>query len=127
MTGGMLAGELRVKAGVDFGHDLAFGGARILEVLKQLQATYPFNVTITSARDGVHSGPNDPHPLGNAFDIRTHDLTLAQEQRLLADLQVTLGSRFYAFLEHPDLIDVHIHVQVARGTTYTIADYLRSA
>lgn len=105
-------------------------GARILEVLKRLVAGYDFDVTITSARDGIHSGPADPHHSGEAFDLRTQDLTPAQKLILLMDLRRELYKtprRFFAFLEAPDTGNEHIHVQRRAGTTYSATDYLTSA
>lgn len=123
-------GKLLVKEGVDFGTSLHFAGARILDVLKVLVASYDFDVTITSSRDGIHSGPDDPHHFGAAFDLRTHDLTTAQAARLLHDLQRVLyrtPRRFYAFLESPQQPNEHVHVQLRSGTVYTITDYLQNA
>ena len=59
-------GTLRVKPGVVFTPQLPPAGARILEVLKRFVELYTFNVTITSAADGEHSGPADPHHTGEA-------------------------------------------------------------
>lgn len=120
-------GSILVKPGVDFGAELAPAGAQILDHLKRLVAAYPFNVTITSARDGVHSGPADPHHSGEAFDLRTHDLTQEQKGLLLTDLQKGLGERFFAFLEAPNTDTEHIHVQRRRATTYSVLDYLSNA
>lgn len=117
-------GRILIKAGVDFGTCLAPAGAQILGTLKRLVAAYTFDVTITSARDGVHSGPTDPHHTGEAFDLRTHGLTDLQKNLLLADLQKGLGRRFYAFLEAAGTDNEHIHVQRARATTYSVLDYL---
>lgn len=118
---------LKVKTGVEFGASLAPAGARILDALKQLSRQYVFDVTITSARDGAHSGPNDPHHTGEAFDLRTHGLTDGQRDRLLHDLQAVLyldPRRFYAFLEAPGTPNEHIHVQRRAGTIYSVQDYL---
>ncbi len=120
---------LRVKDGVDFGTSLAPGGARILEALKKLASGYNFDITITSARDGVHSGPDDPHHSGEAFDLRAHDLTPPQISRLLGDIRMALyrePRRFYAFLEAPGTPNEHIHVQRRAGTTYSTLDYLQN-
>jgi hypothetical protein len=121
-------GHLLVKAGVDFGTFLAPAGAQILEKLKLIVAGFDFNVTITSSRDGVHSGPLDPHHTGEAFDLRVNDLTPGQIQRLLNDLRLSLyrdPRRFYAFLEAPGTPNEHIHVQRRAGTTYSVLDYLQ--
>lgn len=122
-------GRILVKDGVDFGTSLAPAGAQILSVLKTLVKAYSFDVTITSARDGVHSGPDDPHHSGEAFDLRTHDLTAAQAALLLHDLQTALypgARRFFAFLEASGTDNTHIHVQRRSGTTYSALDYLNN-
>jgi hypothetical protein len=121
-------GQIFVKQGVEFGPLLAPAGARILEVLKQLVAGYDFHVTLTSARDGIHSGPQDPHHSGEAFDLRVNDLQPAQIQRLLNDLQFHLyrdPRRFYAFMEAPGTPNAHIHVQRRAATSYSAVDFLQ--
>lgn len=120
-------GQLLVKPGVEFGSSLAPAGARILELLKRLAGTYDFNVTITSARDGQHSGAGDPHYSGEAFDLRTRTLTASQKLRLLNDLRGELHKeprRFYAFLEAEGTVNEHIHVQRRNGVVYSVRDYL---
>lgn len=121
--------QILIKDGVDFGTDLAPAGARILDELKRIVAGYDFDVTITSARDGVHSGPADPHHSGEAFDFRTHGLTPEQRGRLLNDLQAALyrdPRRFFAFIEAPGTDNEHIHIQRKAGTTYSVLDYLKN-
>ena len=79
------------------------------------------DLTITSGTDAAleHSGPNDPHHRGEAYDIRTHDLTEQQKASVLSALMAVLGwDRFYAFIEAPDTENEHIHLQVKKGTTY---------
>lgn len=120
-------GSLLVKPGVDFGTVLAPAGARILEYLKRQVRTYDFDIVITSARDGVHSGPTDPHYSGEAFDLRTKPLTDEQKRRLLNDLRTELypePRRFYAFLEAEGTDNEHIHVQRRNGVVYSARDYL---
>ncbi len=119
---------IRCKPGVDFGAALAPAGARILEVLKHLAGDYPFDLTITSARDGVHSGEGDPHHTGEAFDIRTHGLTPEQKRRVILDLQAELYREprlFFVQIEGRGTTNEHIHCQRRKGHTYTINDYLR--
>ncbi len=121
-------GKLLVKAGVDFGSSLAPAGAQILGALKAIVSGYPYDITITSSRDGRHSGgATGPHGMGEAFDIRTRNLTLARKQQLVKDLQLCLGARFFTFLEAPGTANEHIHCQRKRNTTYSIQDYLRDA
>lgn len=121
-------GRLLIKPGVVLGSSLTPAGARILDTLKRNVRAYGFDVTITSARDGTHSGPNDPHVLGEAFDLRTHGLSTAQKTLLLSDLKSDLyrGAmpHFFAFLEAPNTPNEHIHCQRRAGTTYTMLDYL---
>lgn len=115
-------GNVLIKSGVEFAV-IAPAGMRILEVLKSIVRSYPFNVTITSGTDGTHSGPKDPHYLGMAYDIRTNSLTPERKQLLLTDLLKSLGPQFSGFIEHPGQANEHIHVQRLYGTTYTIEDY----
>ncbi len=124
-------GRLLVKPGVLFGTELAPAGARILDVAKKVAELVDFDVTITSARDGEHSGPNDPHHSGRAFDFRTNTLKPEQKARLVTSLQNGLYTsqprRFYVFLESPGLPNEHVHAQQRQGTVYTMMDYLANA
>ncbi len=124
-------GRLLVKPGVDFGTALAPAGARILDVAKKVADLVDFDVVITSARDGAHSGPADPHHTGEAFDFRTTTLKPDQKARLLTSLQNGLYNsqprRFYIFLEAQGLPGEHIHAQRRAGTHYSIMDYLANA
>lgn len=120
-------GRLLTKPGVDYGAQAGWAGARILEVAKVCVVAYPFDVTVTSARDGDHSGPLDPHRSGEAFDFRTHDLPPGMPEQLCRDLSQALGVRFYAFLEALGTPNAHLHVQRAKGTLYGPLDYLRNA
>ena len=120
---------LLIKPGVDFGTSLSPAGARILEVLKALSTTHTFDITITSARDGVHR-PGSAHYTGEAFDLRTHGLSEAQKGLLLNDLARVLYKehrRFFAFLEAPGAENEHIHVQRRSATPYSVLDYLQNA
>jgi hypothetical protein len=114
---------LRVKDGVQF-TVIAPGGFRILAAFEDAADQIAHDLTITSACDGAHSGPNDPHHRGEAYDIRTKDLpdkmlTLAKIKDFLgipeSDDQ---GSRFFAWIECAGQDNEHIHVQVRKGTTY---------
>ena len=124
-------GRLLVKPGCNFGAELHPAGARILEVAKRVADLVDFDVTITSARDGEHSGPLDPHHSGEAFDFRTNTLRPEQKARLVTSLQNGLYTsqprKFYVFLESPGLPNEHIHAQRRQGTRYTMMDYLSNA
>lgn len=95
---------------------LAPGGIAILSAFDLTAKQIGHDMTVTSALDGEHSGPEDPHPHGNALDGRTHDLP--NPQHALETLKVQLGPLFYAFLEDEGTPNAHIHAQVARGTVY---------
>jgi hypothetical protein len=119
-----------VKPGVEFGNELAPAGCRILDAIKRIAQEVDFDIVITSARDGVHSGPNDPHHSGEAYDLRTKTLQPAQKTLLVTLLRRELYQtprRFYCFLEAAGGGNEHVHVQRRAGTTYSIYDYLSGA
>jgi hypothetical protein len=107
---------VRVKDGVQF-TVIAPGGFVLLAAIDGAAAAIGHDVTITSACDGCHSGINDPHHRGEAYDVRTHDVP--DKAKLLAEIQARLEpTRFYAFIEASDTDNEHIHVQVRKGTVY---------
>ena|SRR5258708_40052258 len=112
-------GVVRVKPGVLF-TVIAPGGFRILSAIDQTAYTLGIDLTITSACDGEHSGPDDPHHRGEAYDIRTHDLTIEQKNDILNEIMNNIfdWDHFYGFLESPDTDNEHIHIQVKKGTVY---------
>lgn len=128
-----MTGCLRVKDDVLF-TTIAPGGFRILSALDQAALTLDLDLTITSACDCAHSGPDDPHHRGEAYDVRTHDHTREDVQRILRmvmdDLarsprdeptRVDAGLKtmnFYGFLEAPGTDNEHLHFQVRKGTEY---------
>lgn len=76
-------------------------------------------LVITSGSDGAHSGPDDPHHLGHALDLRTHNFpTRADRFALASQLEARLGKFFFAFVEDPDSPNEHVHVQVRKGCVY---------
>jgi hypothetical protein len=107
---------VRIKPGVLF-TTIAPGGFRILAAIDFVAEGNAHDLTITSACDGEHSGPNDPHHRGEAYDVRTHDLD--NKDDVLKQLQFQLGTEsFYAFLEDPGTDNEHIHIQVKKGTVF---------
>lgn len=107
---------VRVKDGVLF-TIIAPGGFRILEAISKVAGDCGHDLTITSACDGEHSGPDDPHHHGLAYDIRTHDLP--DPALILQSIQTELGTDlFYSFIEAPGTDNEHIHIQVKKGTIY---------
>jgi hypothetical protein len=107
---------VRVKDGVQF-TVIAPGGFHILAAVEYAAGFLRHDLTITSACDGEHSGPDDPHHKGEAYDIRTHDLP--DKQLALDTLVRFLGdTRFYTFLEDEGTDNEHIHSQVRKGLIY---------
>lgn len=120
---------------------LAPAGVRILEAIKQAAKTVGVQIVITSGRDGVHSGPSDPHKLGEAFDLRTHGYTDEEKRDLLTQIMLSLQTedpqdapietagglatkRFFGFLEDAGGPNEHLHIQRRNNTVYTLDDYL---
>ena len=106
---------VRVKPGVEF-TTIAPGGFELLSAIALTAKEIDHDLTITSACDGEHSGPDDPHHRGEAYDIRTHDL--ANPEHALQALMVQLGPRFYALLEDEGTDNAHIQCQIAKNTLY---------
>lgn len=116
---------LKIKNGVEF--KFSPGGFQILQSIKTISKLINHDLTITSGSDGIHSGPNDPHYYGNAYDIRSKDLDSTMKQQVLANLNNILGrDKFYFFLENPNLDNEHFHIQVKNGHTFDITDWLNS-
>jgi hypothetical protein len=109
---------VRVKPGVEF-TVIAPGGFCILSAIQRATSEVGVDLWITSACDGEHSGPSDPHHSGNAFDVRSHDLPSEIKQKVLDCVNGILGVQaFYGFLESPDTDNEHFHFQIKKGTVY---------
>lgn len=114
---------VRVKPGVLF-TVIAPGGFRILAALEDAADQLGHDLTITSACDGAHSGPDDPHHRGEAYDVRTKDLpdknlALAKIKDFLGIPEsLEQGPCFFAWIENEGQDNEHIHAQVRKGTTY---------
>lgn len=115
MTNGFVA----VKEGVNF-TTIAPGGFVLLAAIVNSARALEWDLTITSACDGIHSGQEDPHHRGEAYDIRTHDVPDPQKllDQLIANLDARDPGRFFAFIEASGTPNEHIHCQVKKGTTY---------
>jgi hypothetical protein len=106
---------VRTKPGVEFSI-IAPGGFKILSAIVAVAEKLGHDLTITSGTDGEHSGPNDPHHRGEAYDVRVHDLP--DPTLVLQTLQAELDhTQFFSFLEDPGSENEHLHVQVKKGTT----------
>ena len=127
---------VRAKLGVQF-TTIAPAGFAILAALYLAARMRLVDLTITSACDGAHSGPDDPHLRGEAYDVRTHGLSPADIDALLSTIMVLLREpgepvptpalgiprslvteRFFGFLEQPGTDNEHLHIQRRRGQVY---------
>lgn len=113
-----MVGVVRTKDGVLF-QKIAPAGFRILSAIDQVAQVLSVDLVITSGTDGEHSGPNDPHHRGEAFDVRSQGFSAELKQQVLDGIMHRLGfERFYGFLEAEATTNEHIHVQRKKGTTY---------
>lgn len=107
---------IRIKDGVSFA-TISPAGFRIFSALEEVAARIGHDLTITSACDGEHSGVDDPHHRGEAYDVRSHDLP--DKLAALNYLKMILSeAKFYAFLEDETEENEHIHVQLRHGIMY---------
>ena len=106
---------VKVKEGVTA--ILSPAGIRLLGVLDTVARLLGRDITITSGSDGEHSGPDDPHHKGNAYDIRTHDDF--DKQQLVVTIENKLAEispgRYYVFIEDEGSTNEHIHAQLRHG------------
>lgn len=136
MNGEQPRGAVRVKPGVLF-TSIAPAGFRLLGAIESTARALRVELTITSACDGVHSGPDDPHHCGEAYDVRTHGFTDPVKDTIVFAIiracaepgaglpepipgiaRSRATSRFFGFVENPGAPDEHIHVQLRRGRSY---------
>ena len=94
---------------------------RLLDAVVKVAATLDDvdAVVITSGSDGEHSGPSDPHHLGRALDLRSHNFPDAEaKSAFVGALTHELGERFFVFLEDGGTANEHVHVQLRRFLDY---------
>lgn len=124
---------LRTKVGVTL--KPAPGGFRILAALDAATLYMKQDLTITA---GANDHTNGRHPLGEAYDLSVRGMLPADIRKLVAFLRTMLGPAFGVFYETPeDLSDPilkpvslhnpnatapHLHLQVAKGTSYPALD-----
>lgn len=116
--------SVSVKDGVEF-EIIAPAGFLILSAIKRASAETGLDLVITSGTDGEHSGPMDPHKLGEAYDVRSKDFVRDQKFYVLKSIMDILGwEDFYGFLENPEMSNEHYHIQRKRNTVFTVEDFL---
>lgn len=108
---------VRLKAGVELGDVLTPAMAFMLDALKRDSLTH----TITSGRDSHSTGQ---HPLGNALDLRLKDKLEGTREAYCQHLRILLGRRFTVIHEGAGTENEHAHMQVKKGTTFTMQSYL---
>lgn len=92
-------------------------GFQIINALTRAAVIINHDLEITSACDGEHSGPDDPHHLGQAYDVRTHDLP--DKNLVLATLKSLLDyNKFFVWIEDEGTPNEHIHAQLRHGVNY---------
>ena len=107
---------VRIKEGVSFAV-VSPGGIVVMGAFLYAAQKLGHDITITSACDGLHSGPEDPHHRGDALDCRTHDLP--DKQKALAAMKEYAGEdHFFFWIEDEGGPNEHIHGQVKKGTVY---------
>lgn len=123
---------VRFKAGV-LPIKPAPAGVRILGALDATARRLKIDLTVTCA-DKDHP-PSDPHTLGCAFDVRTHDFPDELKRTILRELMIELQNDhpmdtpvatgiglstlyFFAQIEKPNEPGEHLHAQLRRFVTY---------
>jgi hypothetical protein len=109
-------------------------GTRILGVLDRAAQVCRTNLEITSGTDGPHSGPDDPHKHGLAFDVSVANLSTLLIGQLKTYLEQVLGPAFTVLFEcptrptepqlqpiayvNPDATARHFHIQPKKGSIW---------
>ena len=106
---------VRIKEGVQF-TKIAPGGFVILAAFYHAAQVIAHDITITSACDGAHSGVDDPHHRGEAYDARSKDLP--DKHLALQAMKDFAGERFFFWIEDEGRDNEHVHGQVKKGTVY---------
>lgn len=113
-------------------------GVHILGALDRAAPVCRTTLEITSGTDGTHSGPDDPHKRGVAFDVSVHGFSPGLVVQVKTYLEQILGSLFTVLYEcpstptEPQLAPIalvnpqasapHFHIQPKRGTVWPPLD-----
>ena len=122
---------VRVKPGVRFDR-LAPAGVHILSALDLAVGVVGCDLEISCGTEG--HPPDDPHTLGEAFDVSVEHLEPPTILRAMGWLRARLGEAFYLQYEtphpvtegplaaiavvNPNATAPHLHVQRRRGTVW---------
>ena len=108
---------------------IAPAGFRLLAALDTASRCLQCELVITSGTDRLHSGPDDPHKLGCAYDVRSHTFTEEHKPDVLRLVMGYLGSieskdggivagQFFGWLEQAGQPSEHFHFQLRKGAVY---------
>lgn len=100
----------------------------ILNAIQIASEQLGYGLMITSGTDGQHSGLSDPHHMGRAYDVHSHDFVNKDSVLLTIMLALNDGptsvadgglitEHFFGWLENAGQDDEHFHLQVRRGVT----------
>lgn len=124
-------GILRIEDGVTLADPMPPAGQAILDALAAVAFTLPYDLTVTSGTDGAHSGLDDPHHKGLAYDVRSHGLP--DKNPVLEAVMARLGTPdevptakdgglvtryFFGWLEALNQRNEHFHFQLRHGVEY---------
>lgn len=119
-----MSGRILLKPGALM-TPIAPAGYAILHALAVVAKEMQRDLTITSGTDGEHSGPSDPHKLGEAYDVRSKDFPDYDTKMVfLGAIILELGPAFFAQLENQGDVTEHFHIQRKRSTIYSISALL---
>jgi hypothetical protein len=116
---------IKVKEGVLF-TTISPAGFKLLSAFQRASDSLGMDFTITSACDGAHSGPGDPHHSGSAYDVRSQGITdkSAVLRAIMQELGVFTASsggwvtdKFFGWLEQAGTPNEHFHFQLRHGVT----------
>jgi|SRR5882724_1567571 len=106
------------------------GGFCLLAAFGAAARAFGQDFIITSGTDGTHSGPQDPHKLGRAYDGHSKDFpdkaavilaVLRAADSSIAPFPLAGGyatNYFFMWLENEETAEEHFHAQVRHGVEY---------
>lgn len=116
------------KEGVQFAV-IAAGGFRLLSALQTAAFQLNCDFLITAGTNGTHSGPDDPHYGGRAYDVHSKSFSEPEKQSILRSIMAALNdgepqpgsgglltNYFFGWLEGAGTANEHFHIQQRRGT-----------
>lgn len=123
---------IMAKSGVQFAQ-IAPAGFRLISAIERTSRLLNVDLVITSGTDGFHSGPNDPHKRGCAFDVRSRTLEPEQVKAVLRQVLLECADgdeaptekadglvteKFFGFHEGAQTPNAHLHFQLRMGKVY---------